>query len=284
MSYAVLDANDGSTFFHARPGLVGVTAGAACWLGRRGGLEAQKSIGVARVAEPGKLAETRGIYVQIGSSITADLHVPGAYVTPLIVGTPLNLTPINVGFDGGYAGTLNHPFFDAVSLCGLVDAITSGDWSRQEKVIAADDTVNAPILSRIESIDFSKVTYLALEYGTNEFTVGMPIGADNDGTPETFKGALNYAMRKMFTSFPLLRIFLIASAWRLNFEELDSDTHPNEKGIFLKAYVDAMAETAMLKPHPLFGFVANPRSKYLYLQKPHGGWNSPQSGRSVSIR
>jgi lysophospholipase L1-like esterase len=36
----------------------------------------------------------------------------------------------------------------------------------------------------------------------------------------------------------------------LNFEELDSDTHPNEGGIFLKQYVDAMVEVAASKGVP----------------------------------
>src|SRR6267378_4496731 len=138
-------------------GLIGVTAGATSgatyWLNRP------------------KPVQAKGIYVQMGSSISAGLHAPGAYDTPIIVGSRLNLTPINVGFDGGYAGILNYPELDLLSLCRLVDAITSGDWSAQEKAVASLDPVNAPILSKIRAIDFSKVTHLALEYGTNDFTL-----------------------------------------------------------------------------------------------------------------
>jgi lysophospholipase L1-like esterase len=169
---------------------------------------------------------------------------------PITVGSRLNLTPINVGFDGGYAGILNYPNLDELSLCWLVDAITSGDWSAQERAIASLDPVNAPILSRIRVIDFSKVTHIALEYGTNDFTLAMPIGKNTDETKETFKGSLNYSIRKMLTSFPQLHLILIAPSWRLNFEDLDSDTHPNAQGIFLKGYVDAMLEVAALNHVP----------------------------------
>jgi hypothetical protein len=221
-------------------GLVGLTAGAASaatyWLNRP------------------KPVPPRGIYVQMGSSITAGLHAPGAYVTPIIVGSRLNLTPVNVGFDGGYAGIIHYPGLDELSLCQLVDAITSGDWSAQDKAVILldrpDDPVFAPILSKMKAIDFTKVTHIALEYGTNDFTQAMPIGTNADVTKETFKGALNYSIRKLLTSLPKLRLILIAPSWRLNFEELDSDTHPNVKGVFLKEYVDAMVEIAALNHVP----------------------------------
>jgi hypothetical protein len=205
-------------------GLIGLTAGAAAgathWLSRS------------------KPVPPKGIYVQMGTSITAGLHAPGAYVTPIIVGSRLNLTPVNVGFDGGYAGVLHYSGFDELSLCRLVDAIASGDWSAQDKAVASlepkDGPLYAPILSKIKAVDFTKVTYLALEYGINDFTVTMPIGTNTDVTTETFKGSLNYSIRKLLTSFPKLRLILITPSWKLNFEELDSDTHPNAKASFSK--------------------------------------------------
>ena len=36
----------------------------------------------------------------------------------------------------------------------------------------------------------------------------------------------------------------------MNFEDSDSDTHPNAKGIFLQEYVDAAIETAALNYIP----------------------------------
>jgi hypothetical protein len=78
----------------------------------------------------------------------------------------------------------------------------------------------------------------------------LAASSNTDASKESFKGALNYSIRKLLTSFPKLRLILIAPSWRLNFEELDSDTHPNGKGIFLKEYVDAMVEIAALNHIP----------------------------------
>jgi hypothetical protein len=125
----------------------------------------------------------------MGTSVTAGLHGPGAHLSPIVVGSRLNLTPINVGFGGGYTGTLHYPDSDAFSLCCLVDAVISGDWSAQDKAVAAFDPAFISILNRLKAIDFSKVTHLALEYGTNDFTHAVSIGTNTDTTKETFKGA-----------------------------------------------------------------------------------------------
>jgi lysophospholipase L1-like esterase len=192
----------------------------------------------------------RGIYVQMGTSITAGLHGPGANLTPTTVGSRLNLMPVNVGFDGACAATLDDPSRDEFSLCRLVDAVISGDWSAQNKAAAAHDPVVLTTLSRFKAIDFNKVTHLGLEYGANDFTLATPIGTSTDTTHETFKGALNYSIRRLLTAYPQLHLFLIAPSWRLNFEDLDSDTHPNARGVFLRAYVDAMIDAAALNHIP----------------------------------
>jgi lysophospholipase L1-like esterase len=172
----------------------------------------------------------------MGTSVTAGMHAPGAYLTPEIVGSRLNLTPINVGFDGAGAGVYQRPVHDAFSLRELTDAITSGDWSAQDRSIAAMAGGNEAQLARIKTVDFSRVTHLGLEYGTNDFIVSAPLAS--------FKEALTYSVQKLLASFPKARVFLMTPAWLLNFEALDSDTHPNQGGIFLKQYVDAVVSVA----------------------------------------
>jgi lysophospholipase L1-like esterase len=183
-----------------------------------------------------RIRPTKGVYVQMGTSITAGIYAPGAYLTPIIVGSRLNLTPVNVGFSatgvGGYQGPINDDF----SLRKLVDAITSGDWGAQDRSIASMVGGNEAQLARIKTVDFRKVTHIGLEYGTNDFTVCAPLAA--------FKESLNYSVQKLLTSFPKARVFLMTPAWLLNFEQLDSDTNPNQSGVFLKQYVDAMVSVA----------------------------------------
>jgi lysophospholipase L1-like esterase len=205
-------------FFLQNAGLVAASAGTTYLLTR------------PRVRPP------KGVYVQMGTSITAGIHAPGAYLTPITAASRLNLTPINVGFDGTCAGAYERPHFDPFSLCKLVDGITSGDWSTQDKSITFMAGGNEASLLKIKAVDFNKVTHIGLEYGTNDFTVCAPL--------VTFKEALDYSVKKLLATFPKMRLFLITPAWLLNFEELDSDTHPNKSGVFLKQYVDAMVEVA----------------------------------------
>jgi GDSL-like Lipase/Acylhydrolase family len=190
-----------------------------------------------------------GVYVQMGTSITAGLHAPGANMTPIIVGRRLNLTPVNVGIDGTCAAAVGLTR-DALSLCGLVDATISRDWSAQDAALTDYEPVVGTTLSHFKEVNFAKVAYLGLEYGPNDFTLGAPIGTSADTTRDTFKGALNYSIRKLLATYPDLRLFLIAPSWRLNYEDRDSDTNPNARGIFLREYVDAVVETAGLNHVP----------------------------------
>lgn len=195
------------------------------------------SSGLTYLAVRPRTKTTKGIYVQMGTSITAGIHAPGAYLTPFIVGSRLNLTPINVGFSGAGVGIYERPTNDAFSLHQLVNAITSEDWREQDRSIPSMVGGNESQLARLKTIDFNRVTHLGLEYGTNDFTVCAPLS--------DFVDSLDYSVRKLLSSFPKARIFLITPAWVLNYQELDSDTHPNQSGIFLKQYVNAMISVAV---------------------------------------
>lgn len=189
---------------------------------------------------------SRGTYIQMGTSITSGV-VPDAGITPSIVGDRLGILGINAGMPGACTGHHKYPQIDNRSLYCLVDGIISGDWIAQR---AEEEPSSKVSLSHLMTADLSKVTYLGLEYGTNDFNYARPLGTNSDATLETFKGALNYSLKKLAMAFPRLRLFLIAPAWRLNFEDLDSDIHPNEIGIFLKEYVDGMLDIASLHHVP----------------------------------
>jgi lysophospholipase L1-like esterase len=154
---------------------------------------------------------------------------------------------INAGFDGACVGHHKFPGLEHRALYSLVDAITSGDWTAQR---AESVTSLKSHVSMLMTADFSKDTYLGLEYGTNDFNYSRPIGSDSDVSCDTFKGALNYSIKKLVAAFPRLRLFLITPAWRLNYADQDSDQYPNEIGLFLKQYVDGMLEIAALHHVP----------------------------------
>jgi hypothetical protein len=185
-------------------------------------------------------------YIQMGTSVTGGLD-PSAAITPAIVGNRLDMPGINAGVPGACAGTHKFPEINYRDLYSLVDAITSGDWAMQKAANTAP--LKEPIF-RLMTADLSKPTYLGLEYGTNDFSYGRPLGMSTDTTCGTFKGALNYSLAKLSTEFPEVHMFLITPAWLLNFENRDSDTYPNEIGVHLKEYVDGMIEIAALHHVP----------------------------------
>jgi len=67
------------------------------------------------------------------------------------------------------------------------------------------------------------------------------IGSD---TVETFIGGLTYSLRKLATTFPTTRLFLITPSWFLTSDGRNTDDVPNGLGLFLKDYVSAMVQTA----------------------------------------
>jgi lysophospholipase L1-like esterase len=182
----------------------------------------------------------------MGTSVTAGVS-PGADITPAVVGDRLGMIGINAGMDGACTGHNKYPEIEHRSLYSLVDAIVSADWTAQNNESVPSLKAH---LARLKTADLSTVTYLGLEYGTNDFNYGRPLGTNSDATCDTFKGALNYSIKKLVATFPRLHLFLITPAWRLNFQELDSDTHPNEIGVFLRQYVDGMLEIAALHHIP----------------------------------
>ncbi|MCA6106965.1 SGNH/GDSL hydrolase family protein [Bradyrhizobium cenepequi] len=202
------------------------------------------SLGVAAAGAVGTYFTTRahwrGTYLQMGTSITAGV-TPKAGRTPALVGDQLGMVGINGGIAGAWVGHHTVAGRDHRSLFAVVDAVISGDWSRQEA--ETDPTIKTNI-SHLATADFSKLSLLGLEYGPNDYAYDCPIGEASDTDCRTFSGALSYSLSKLWAAFPKLRMFLITPAWRLNPKGLDSDTNPNGIGLFLKDYVDAMIQIA----------------------------------------
>ncbi len=201
-------------------------------------------------------AASKGVYVQMGTSITAGLRAPGAYQTPWIVGERLHMDAVNVGFEGACAAIGIRGDYDQISLYALSTAIVSGDWfaqdstiprlSREEDAAGLGET-KPPILRKLKAVDFSRVTHLGLEYGTNDFTLNAPMGKNTDTSGTTFKGALNYSVQRLITAHPTMKLFFITPAWFLDYADRDTNLYPNKASFFVRDYVDAMLEIADLK-------------------------------------
>lgn len=189
-----------------------------------------------------------GVYVQMGTSVTAGSLTKHSDSTPALIGSRLGMGAVNAAIPGSCAGLHKFPDANLTSLCSLADAIVSNDWTAHSG--RTGNTMRDIAVSRLMTADFRSVTHLGLEYGTNDFRYDRPIGLDTDYGGETFKGALNYSIQELLRAFPALRVFLITPAWMLTMDERDSDYFPNERGSFLKEYVEAMIRVAELNHIP----------------------------------
>lgn len=172
----------------------------------------------------------KGIYLQMGTSITAGFHGPGSNLSPYIVGERLNLVPINAGFDGSSATPCGCKYLDDFSLERLVVAIHSHDWSAQDSSIQFLDPINKLSLSNLKGLSFENITYIGLEYSVNDFTICVPL--------KSFGESLRKAVLMLLSDFPKLHIFTIGPAWS---PEGDS---PNKLGYRLSAYANILSQVS----------------------------------------
>ncbi|MEI6132375.1 MAG: GDSL-type esterase/lipase family protein [Bacillota bacterium] len=146
-------------------------------------------------------------------------------------------------YNGGVSGTrtINGGNVDKLSLYEYSVAITSGNWTAQDAAVAAlNDGNTSTNYATLKSVDFTKLDYLVISYGTNDFALSNQIGNDSDLAPtqKTFKGALNKAIELFKASFPNLKILLVSPIFRVSTNG-NSDTYDWGTGHFLIEFVDA---------------------------------------------
>lgn len=126
-------------------------------------------------------------------------------------------TVYNVGF-GGCRMSQHSMYWDAFSMYRLAEAIANNDFNYQDEAIANYSGFPSYFSSHLETlknIDFSKVDYITIAYGTNDYTAGIEI--ENPDDPEdvtTYKGALRYSLRLICEAYPNLKILVCTPMYR----------------------------------------------------------------------
>lgn len=170
--------------------------------------------------------------VCMGDSITGMFGHKTGYPEMISEKYP-EINAINVGFSG--TSVIDHadenymPF----SFNRLVDAIISGDWSKQDAKVGNISTANyAEHLTALKDIDFANVDFVTVFYGTNDWGFNYSI--------DTFKKVYSQALKKLQTKYPQIRIVVICPYWRSISDGKDSNVNPNNNGIYLYAFSDAI--------------------------------------------
>ena len=192
--------------------------------------------------------------VNFGDSIFGNYDEPdsiSAYIEELT-----GATVHNVGFGGCRMGKHAHEAWTPFSMYSLANAVTTGDFSLQEKAIRGEIIEDgAPTLpdyfpnrlSTLKSIDFNQVDIITIAYGTNDFTANnRKIYKDDKYDLETYAGALRRSIETITEAYPHISIFVCTPTYRFwsdktnGYEFLyDSDTHVNLRHNTLLDYVQA---------------------------------------------
>jgi lysophospholipase L1-like esterase len=142
-------------------------------------------------------------------------------------------------------------YWDAFCMYSLADAIVTNEYTKQDKALKGGiDVLPEYFKNTVElmkTIDFSKVDYVTIAYGTNDYTAEVSLdNEENMLDTSTYKGALRYTLERIMTTYPHFRIMVLTPTYRFwtdtsgKFLE-DSDTKLFN-GLTLDSFVVATKE------------------------------------------
>ena len=223
--------------------------------------------------------------VCFGDSITG--NAPAPYDYPSMLAEITGATVYNAGF-GGCCMSDNNQERRLFTMCRLADSIAAGDFSAQaESGISitykqGGENVNyVPLrIATLTAIDWSKVDYITIAYGTNDWNSNY--GLDNENDPDdttTYIGAFRYSVEKILTAYPNIKILAITPLWRWwdtnsgmpsgeTGDYLEANTYAKGTGYYLWNYGNALIEAAKWYHIPVldmyFNCMMNKQNRYQY--------------------
>lgn len=192
------------------------------------------------------------VCVCIGDSITHKGHSGGYdYVSKLEKNTGIECH--NFGFGGCQMHVRGNANWDAFSMVGLADAITSGDWSAQERA-SSDNKFEiydyaATKTAWAKAFDWSKVDYITVAFGANDISTDPKASIiDNPENPydkSTYLGAFRYSYEKIMSVYPNIRFLILTPIfrwWIITGEYINSDNRIFANGHHYRDWGDALIE------------------------------------------
>lgn len=150
----------------------------------------------------------------------------------------------NVGFGGCRMAVHPTSGYAAFSMWALAEAVASGNYTTQDAQASSGADYFPQQLAVLKSIDFAAVDMAVIHYGTNDFTGNVVIDdATNGDNTATLCGALRYAIGKLQTAYPKLRIFVSLPIYR-KWDSVGSESYTNGNGNTLREFGIAMASVA----------------------------------------
>lgn len=183
--------------------------------------------------------------VCFGDSIVGNMASPNDY--PTVLGEETGMTVYNAGFGGCRMSASMDTVYNAYSMVKLADAITTGDWTEQDAGLS-EVTIShyAPHIEILKNMNWSKVDFITIGYGTNDIANFVPVdNADDPMDTTTVMGGLRYALTTILTAYPHLKVLILTPIYRyFNAEDMDSDEKEWYNDREFTTWVDGILEVA----------------------------------------
>lgn len=164
------------------------------------------------------------IIVNFGDSIFG--NTDGDTSISNVISNVTGATVYNCAFGGCRMSSHPSEGYKEFSMYKLADAITTGDFSSQETgaTVSGVPKYFTSHVESLKSIDFNKVDYITIAYGTNDWTGGVPIDKSDETNNYFFKDALQYSLQKIITKYPHIQILLISAHFRFWNSNIETNT------------------------------------------------------------
>ncbi|WP_050698014.1 SGNH/GDSL hydrolase family protein [Anaeromassilibacillus senegalensis] len=158
-----------------------------------------------------------------GDSITGNFQPPVDY--PSVIAKLTGMQVYNFGVGGCRMSQHPDQYYDAFSMYRLADAVTTGNFALQEAAVGHTANYAADRVTSLKSIDWTKVDYVTILFGTNDIQGGVSLDIVNDPKDvTTYLGAARYSLEALWNRYPNLRVLLLTPIYRYwDNERIDSD-------------------------------------------------------------
>lgn len=183
--------------------------------------------------------------VTLGDSITGAAEWQG------VLSKRLGMKVTNCGFGGTRMTYHTDPDYDKFSFTKLVDAKINNDFAAQDDAASRLDVTNMIVnLQNWKDVNLNNVQYLQIWFGNNDLSGDIHLGSNGSEDTTTFKGALQYGIRRLSETYPNLKIIVITPMFRLFLGGNSDDTPNANRGLYLRDYVQAAEEVAKINHVP----------------------------------
>lgn len=186
--------------------------------------------------------------VCFGDSVTGMFDYGSDYCHLIEKNSPIEC--INVGFSGStYA---DHPseHYVPFSVNRLIDSVVSEDFTYQDAHVGSiTSDFYSMHLANLKSVNFTDVDFVTFLAGTNDWAFDIPLLSTDDQSSENkqrtnVQDAVKYCITEILTKYPHLTVIVLSPYYRANDFASDSDTAPNNNGVYLYQVSDAILECA----------------------------------------